>query len=187
MPSSIQLRTVAIYQVPRNIAKKRFGIRQPNCRLSKQPARLNISLASTNQPWRSQPCSATCSFKRAMAIATRTASCRSSPGSSLRSLTSPRIRSRASMNSLSSLACSAHLIASLVAEHIPHLLKTATRKLPSRRIKSKHYFSLFVRPKPCTSKIPSRPSSPANPPPHISSTTDTPCTSDPPTPPAAHA
>jgi hypothetical protein len=80
-----------------------------------------------------------------MAIATRTASCRSSPGSRLRSLTSPRILSRASMNSLSSLACSAHLIASLVAEHIPHLLKTARDKLPSWRTKSKHYFSPYLR------------------------------------------
>jgi hypothetical protein len=80
-----------------------------------------------------------------MAIATRTANCRSSAADKFRSRTSPRIRSRASMNSLSSLACSAHLIASLAAEHISHLLKTAKGKLPSRRTKSKHYFSPYIR------------------------------------------
>jgi hypothetical protein len=81
-----------------------------------------------------------------MAIATRTANCRSSAADKFRSRTKPRILSRASMNSLSSLACSAHLIARAVAEYISHLLKTAKGKLPPRRNKSKHYFSLFIRP-----------------------------------------
>jgi hypothetical protein len=80
-----------------------------------------------------------------MAIATRTASCRSSADDKFRSRTSPRIRSRASMNSLSSLACSGQLIARLEAEYITHLLKTAKGKLPSRRTKSKHYFSPYLR------------------------------------------
>src|SRR5579872_1891132 len=80
-----------------------------------------------------------------MAIATRTANCRSSAASSLRSRTGPRIRSRASMNSLSSLACSAHLIARSAPEPISHLLKTANRNLPPRRNKSKHYFSPYIR------------------------------------------
>jgi hypothetical protein len=96
-----------------------------------------------SQPWRSQPCSATCSFKRAMAIATRTVSCRSSAGERFRSRTSPRIRPRASINSLSSLACSGQLIARVEVEYITHLLKTANGKLASRRRKSKQYFRLI--------------------------------------------
>jgi len=49
------------------------------------------------------------------------------------------------MNSLSSLACSGQLIARLAAEYILHLLKTAKGKIASRRTKSKHYFSLYLR------------------------------------------
>jgi hypothetical protein len=80
-----------------------------------------------------------------MAIATRTASCRSSAGDSFRSRTSPRILSRASMNSLSSLACSGQLIARVEAEYIVHLLKTAIGKVAPRRTKSKQYFSPYLR------------------------------------------
>jgi hypothetical protein len=81
-----------------------------------------------------------------MAIATRTANCRSSAGERFRGRTCPRIRSRASMNSLSSLACSGQLIARPVAEYIKHLLKTAKGKITPRRKKSKHSFSPYVRP-----------------------------------------
>jgi hypothetical protein len=79
-------------------------------------------------------------------MATRTASCRSSAGDKLRSRTRPRILSRASTNSLSSLACSGQLMARVESEHIRHLLKTARSNVTSRRTKSKHYFSLSVRP-----------------------------------------
>src|SRR5437879_13138732 len=93
------------------------------------------------QRW--QRVSAMCSFKRAMAMATRSASCRSSEGESLRSLMRFRIRSRASWNSLSSLACSGQLMARVEGEHIRHLLKTPRRKIANRRTKGKHYFRLL--------------------------------------------
>src|SRR5215475_11203917 len=80
-----------------------------------------------------------------MARATLSASCRSSESESLRSRMRFRIRSRASWNSLSSLACSGQLMARVEAEHIRHLLKTPSAKLAERRIKSKHYFSPIVR------------------------------------------
>src|SRR5882672_1691531 len=89
-----------------------------------------------------QRCSAKCSFKRAMAMATRSASCRSSARVNLRSLMRFRIRSRASWNSLSSLACSGQLMARVEGEHIRHLLKTPRRKIANRRTKSKQYFRL---------------------------------------------
>ena len=88
-----------------------------------------------------------------MAIATRTASCRSSAGDKFRSLTKPRILSRASMNSLSSLACSGQLIARVEGEHIRHLLKTARGKVSSRRTKSKHYFSPYLRSARCAHSV----------------------------------
>src|SRR5437879_4068199 len=93
------------------------------------------------QRW--QRVSAMCSFKRAMAMATRSASCRSSEGESLRSLMRFRIRSRASWNSLSSLACSGQLMARVEGEHIRHLLKTPRRKIAKGRTKGKHYFRLL--------------------------------------------
>src|ERR1051325_11797355 len=78
-----------------------------------------------------------------MAMATLSASCRSSEGESLRSLMRFRILSRASWNSLSSLACSGQLIARVEEEHIRHLLKTPRRKIAERRRKGKHYFRLL--------------------------------------------
>jgi hypothetical protein len=78
-------------------------------------------------------------------MATRTASRRSSAGDKLRSRTRPRILSRASMNSLSSLACSGQLMVRVESKHIGHLLKTARSNVTPRRTKSKHYFSLSVR------------------------------------------
>src|SRR5438552_8370523 len=93
------------------------------------------------QRW--QRCSAQWSFKRAMAMAARSASWRSSEGESLRSLMRFRIRSRASWNSLSSLACSGQLMARVEGEHIRHLLKTPRRKIANRRTKGKHYFRLI--------------------------------------------
>ena len=78
-------------------------------------------------------------------MATRTASRRSSAGDKLRSRTRPRILSRASMNSLSSLACSGQLMVRVESKHIGHLLKTARSNVTPRRTKSKYYFSLYVR------------------------------------------
>src|SRR5262250_1650798 len=95
------------------------------------------------QRW--QRCSARCSFKAAIAMATRSASCRSSEWDSLRSLIRFRILSRASWNSLSSLACSGQLIARVEEEHIRHLLKTPRRKVAEGRRKGKHYSSPIVR------------------------------------------
>src|SRR5262249_2573438 len=91
-----------------------------------------------------------------MAMATRSASCRSSERVKVRSLIRFRILSRASWNSLSSLACSGQLIARVEGEHIRHLLKTPRRKLTEGRRKSKYYCSLLFR---CWLVIPSQPSS----------------------------
>ena len=96
------------------------------------------------QPYfrRSQPCSATCFFNRAIAMAIRSANCRSSARLTCLSRIKCLIRSLASMYSLSSLACSVHPIASLAAVHITHLLKTSTATLRLWRTKSKYYFCL---------------------------------------------
>src|SRR2546429_5247874 len=63
------------------------------------------------QRW--QRCSARCSFKRAMAMATRSASCRSSEGESLRSLMRFRIRSEEHTSELQSRL---HLVCRLLLE-----------------------------------------------------------------------
>jgi hypothetical protein len=47
------------------------------------------------------------------------------------------------MNSLSSLACSAHLIASLAAEHISHLLKPRTATYHQGETKANIIFRLI--------------------------------------------
>src|SRR6266403_5558140 len=99
-----------------------------------------------------------CSFRRAMAIAISSAKRRSCCRESLRCRESAarrlperklRMRSRASWNSLSSLACSGHDIARVEREHMKHLLKTSRKKVTERRTKGKQYFRLLFAFGPC--------------------------------------
>src|SRR5215467_1668241 len=90
--------------------------------------------------WRSQPCSAACCFKRAMVMATSSASRRSSLRVSFRDRRKLRTRSRAALYSSSSLACSGQEIAGAEGEHMKHLLKTPGEKIAPGRNKSKYYF-----------------------------------------------
>ena len=92
---------------------------------------------------RSQPCAAACCFWRAIAMATSSASRRSSRRVSFRDRSKPRIRSRADLYSSSSLACSGQEIARAEGEHMEHLLKTPRAKVAEGRRKSKYYFRLY--------------------------------------------
>jgi hypothetical protein len=101
----------------------------------------NLRRRCTYRRW--QPCAAMCSFKRAMVMATLSAKTRSSSRVSCRRRSKLRMRSRASWNSLSSLACSGQQIAQVEGEHIKHLLKTSRSNVAVRRTKGKHYFRLL--------------------------------------------
>ncbi len=105
--------------------------------------RMTNRSAGLYQRW--QRCSARCSFKRAMAMATLSASCRSSERVSLRSLMRFRIRSRASWNSLSSLACSGQLMARVEAEHIRAPVENAEEENSREANKRQTLFSPNVR------------------------------------------
>jgi hypothetical protein len=76
-------------------------------------------------------------------MATLSAQVRSSERVSLRRRNKLRMRSRASWNSLSSLACSGQQIAWVEEGHIKHLLKTSREKVTGRRTKGKYYFRLL--------------------------------------------
>src|SRR5215470_14705803 len=81
-----------------------------------------------------------------MAMATLSASCRSSEGESLRSRSRFRILSRASWNSLSSLACSGQLIARVEREHIRAPVENAEQEDSGKAKKRQTLFFAYCSP-----------------------------------------